>query len=238
MATWSISSTVSVTGTISRIVADPLDAYRAFTSASSGASGYVYSIFDSAIEDTHTFAGSADDIQAGSGVVFVLDNTNNSIHCLGHADNISGFVNFVTISLSQSAHGLYYTAGDLYILQDNAEVNRYRQTGNVSLEPGHRYGMSIYGGSSWTPIYSTGTRQIMAMTPDNSGNVFAVTDDNTLYYMSGTGTAMSSGYPQNIPDPSGQISGVKIGINALHWDGTTLYASSSLYGSLIKITPA
>lgn len=221
---WSVSSTSGVGFTPTAIFNNGASGYVAV--GTSGSSGVVWAnqvsgSFSGAFSGLVVQQSQIATVDMVAGMVRVFSAYNSKITLQFSANlpaNQTGALAMVGNYVFAGATGITYQFywGSPYIL-------RLARVGEVG----------AYNGSSWV-VGTLGVGNLpTALAFDASGNVIVASAGNNLYTMNSSGVFTNQ---NSIPVFTGQNIGVPIGIAAMQFSGTTLYAATSLNDSIIRVS--
>jgi hypothetical protein len=201
-------------------------------------SGY-FSVFSSSLASLSSFSwtGSSSGMVYVEGQTIVNDPSNQRFICVGNLFN--AYQEVFVISQPQSLNGIvvssntpYSNGGTIFGMTSGSTSPLYQMRAPYNIEPVRSGVVSIYTSGAWASATLGSGHVPTAVVFDTSGNVWAATLQNDLYHIGTSGAIISS---QTIPQYSGQTQTTPLGISAMTFLGSGLYAASSLAGPLVRL---
>ena len=209
-----------------------------FAVGTAGGLGYFSAVSGNAIPLlNYGWTGSANGIIYLQGQIWVVDKTTSFIWAFGNLFTQYQLIfNFpptqtfsnIAVSLNNS-----FAEGGTVFGMGAGSTSLYTLTSPYNIEPLRTGVVSIYTGGVWASATLSSGEVPTAMTFDVSGNVLVATLQNALYQISSGGTILASAV---VTQFSGQSQSTPLGISALAYIGSGLFAASSLAGPLARVS--
>lgn len=185
----------------------------------------------------YAWTGSANGMIYLQGQIWVVDKTSPLIWAFGNlfTEYLSIFNFPPTQAFNNIAVSLYtqYSNGGTVFGMGSGSTSLYTLTSPYNIEPLRTGVVGIYTGGSWNSATLGSGETPTAVTFDPSGNVMCATLQNTLYQISSAGVILAQA---TVTQFSGQTQSTPLGISALAYSGSGLYAASSLAGPLTRVS--
>ncbi len=185
----------------------------------------------------YAWTGSADGLIYLQGQIWAVDKTTPSIWAFGNLFTQYEFIfNFPpTQAFNNIAVSLFtaFSNGGTVFGMGAASTSIYTLTSPYNIEPLRTGMVGVYKGGVWSSVALGSGQTPTALTFDPSGNVMCATLGNTLYQISSAGVILQQ---TQVTQFSGQSQSTPLGISAMAYLGSGLYAASSLAGPLTRVS--
>lgn len=227
--TWSVAASAAL-GFLPQALA--IDASgTVFAAGNSGSSGMLSIVSGTSVLQTLSWAGSGNSVICRQDQIIVGDPANSLMRVFGRTASASAYTQAATAIAAGALVQIAIGSQTLFAAGSGTTIE-YQFTAPYRLERLRTGKVSVYTGGVWSTATLGPNQWPEAVTFDASGNALVATLQNTLYTISSGGTIASSGaIVQNSPQPQT----TPIGISSLLLSGSSLYASSSLDGALVKV---
>ncbi len=195
------------------------------------ASGQFAAVSGTSVIGSGTWAGGVSGLLAVRGQLMVVDPTNALARVFGA---ITGGVysQGSTISIPGSPVSISKATQTIFVAGSGA-IWEYNLGAPYTLDRVASGAVGLYNGSTWA-VAQLGVDHVpSALAFDASGVVWCATSQNDLYSISGTGTVLTT---SGVPQYSGRSQTIPLGVSALQFSGTSLYAGTSMPGTVIQVT--
>jgi hypothetical protein len=185
----------------------------------------------------YAWTGSANGIFYLQGQIWVVDKTDTEIWAFGNL--FSQYLNIFNFPSTQPfgniAVSLFtqFSNGGTVFGMASGSTSLYQLTSPYNIEPLRQGVVSIYTSGAWNSASLGSGQTPTALTFDPSGNVMCATLQNTLYQISSAGVILQTA---TVTQFSGQPQTTPLGMSALAYLGSGLYAATSLAGTLIRVS--
>lgn len=230
---WSVGSTVPLPFTPTTVL--PASGNILATGTSTG-SGFLAAVSGSSVLFQYSWPGAAAGMIYDQGQIVVNDNVSPFLWSFGNVFTAYGVV-FTTIpnqtfnNIAVSPFTANASGGTIFGMASGATL-LHQFTTPYNIEPLRSGSVGLYGPSGWAVVALSSGHVPTAITYDATGGVWVATLQNNLYQIGSGGTILSSA---TVTQFSGQAQTTPLGISALAFVGSGLYAASSLAGPLVKL---
>lgn len=226
-AVWSVSASASLGFLPSGLATNASGIF--FAAGTLGASGMLSICSGATVQQTLTWSGSGNSVLWRQGQIVVGDPANALLLVFGKTTSI--YAQASTTPAPAALNQIVIGSSTLFAAGSGTTAE-FNFTAPYRIE-GLRTGkVSIYKGGAWATATLGVGQWPEALAFDVSGNAYAATLQNMLYSISSGGTILSSGA---IVQNGSQPQTTPIGTSALIVSGSSLYASSSLDGAIVKV---
>lgn len=179
---------------------------------------------------TASYVGTVSGMAYVQGQILAVDGSNSAINVFGIVSGVLGQQGGFTappspLAIAKDGPTLFAAASGVTWL--------YNLTAPYTLARGRNGKVGIYNGAAWSTATLGVGKVPTAVAFDGSGNVGVVASGNILYSLSTTGGVLSSGY---LTVFSGQIAGTPYGVSSMMLFAGSLYGTSALNSSFVKLT--
>jgi hypothetical protein len=227
---WSVGASGSLSYTPNTIVQDNMGGLYAIGNSST--TGYLTAIFNGVVVGGASWSGSADSVLWSQGQILVADSAMQMVRVFALVNGQFTQMNTAMPPMGGGALTIgHSTLDDIFVANPTA-TNQYAFAQPYTLDNAQSSTASLYISGGWNnTVLPCGEGVPTACTFDDAGYLWVATLSNNLYKINSGGIVSTQAIPQNGVQPNV----VPIGISALMWDNSHLYATSCLEGGLIEV---